>query len=85
MRKEGGMTMTTITNGPPVKSIEVRVVEEAVVRTSMMSVVMNAVLTREIQLPTTPTTATAATRTSSSLAQNETAARATTHLTTAVI
>lgn len=77
--------MTTTTNGLPVRLIEVRVVEEAVVRTSMMSAITNAVLTRGIQLPTTPTTATAATRISSSLAQNETAARATIHLTTAVI
>lgn len=77
--------MTTTTNGPHVRLIEVRVVEEAVVRTFMMSVIMNAVLTRGIQLPITPTIATAATRILSSLAQNETAARATTHLTTAVI
>jgi hypothetical protein len=45
---------------------------------------MDGMLTPEIQLPTTATTATAAMRMLSSLVQNETAARAITHPITVV-
>ena len=77
------MTKTTTTNARLEQLIEARVVE-AVVRTSMMSVITDTMLTLGIQRPIMPTTATAATRILSSLAQNATAARAITHLTTAV-
>jgi hypothetical protein len=51
----------------------------------MMSVITDAMLTPGIQRPTMPTTATAATKMLSSLAQNALVARATTRLITAVI